>query len=212
MADLLATQLPSLFGPGRRPAWRRRVARRLVAAAALCLALTLALGQQAPEPTRAVLVASAHVPPGTEVLAEAVAVVDLPRSAAPDGALTRPDEAVGRMATVAIGPGEVITPARVLGRDPASAGRGRRLVTLPLLGAARSLTVGDRVDVYRPGRREPVATGATVVAIPSTADDLAAVPEPTAVVSLPVEAAGDVVDALGADAATGFVLTTRGAG
>ena len=68
------------------------------------------------------------------------------------------------------------------------------------------------MDVYRPGRREPVATGATVVAIPSAADDLAAVPEPTAVVSLPVAAAGDVVDALGSDATTGFVLTTRGAG
>ena len=57
-----------------------------------------------------------------------------------------------------------------------------------------------------------MATGATVVAIPSAADDLAAVPEPTAVVSLPVAAAGDVVDALGSDATTGFVLTTRGAG
>lgn len=209
---LLATQLPSLFGPGRRPAWRRRVARRLLSAGALCLALALALSQRAPEPTRAVLVAQAEVAPGTEVLPGSVDLVDLPASAAPASALTRPDEVVGRMATVAIGPGEVITAPRVLGAGTSSAGPGRRLVTLPLLGAARSLAVGDRVDVYRPGRRDPVATGATVVAIPSTVDDLAAVPEPTAVVSLPVSAAGDVVDALGEDAATGFVLTTRAAG
>lgn len=112
---------------------------------------------------------------------------------------------VGRLATVAISEGEVLTDARILAGDGGSAGPGRRLVTVPLLGAARSVSVGDRVDVYRPGRREPVAEDARVVG------DLSVTSEPTAVLALPAAAAGDIVDALGSDATTGFVLTTRSA-
>lgn len=207
MPDLLARQLPSLFGPGRRQAWRRRVLRRLSAGVLLALALAVALAQRAPEPTVPVLVARGEVAAGAIVGEGDVEVEPRPRSTVPEGALDSTEAVLGRVATVGLTPGEVLTPARVLAREE-SAGPGRRLVTVPLLGSARSVAVGDRVDVYRPGRGEPVAEGARVVAIPTSSDDLAAVPEPTAVLALPVDAAGDVVTALGEDATTGFVLTT----
>ncbi|HCE61078.1 MAG TPA: hypothetical protein DER11_06855 [Janibacter terrae] len=44
----LAQHLPSLFGPGRRAAWRLSLVRRGLAAAALLLALQLTLGAAAP--------------------------------------------------------------------------------------------------------------------------------------------------------------------
>lgn len=44
----LAQHLPSLFGPGRRAAWRLSLVRRGVTAAALLLALQLTLGAAAP--------------------------------------------------------------------------------------------------------------------------------------------------------------------
>lgn len=44
----LAQYLPSLFGPSRRAAWRLSVVRRLVALAALLLAVQLAVGATAP--------------------------------------------------------------------------------------------------------------------------------------------------------------------
>ena len=210
MADLLATQLPWLFAPGRRQAWRRRVARRVVAGLLLSLGLALAVGRGAPEPTAAALVAVADVAAGTPVDAGDVRVVDRPASTVPQDALQAPDGAVGRLATVALAEGEVLTPARVLGSDASTAGPGRRVVTVPLIGAARSLAVGDLVDVYRPGRREPVAEEARVVAIPVGGDEPAAIPEPTAVLSLSAASAGDIVDALDEDVATGFVLTARG--
>lgn len=46
----LAEHLPSLFGPSRRAAWRLSVARRILAALALLLALHLAAGSRAPAP------------------------------------------------------------------------------------------------------------------------------------------------------------------
>ena len=88
-------------------------------------------------------------------------------------------------------------------------GQGRR--SLPILVLTARDAVGDRVDVYRPGRREPVAEDARVVAVPDDGDDLSVTSEPTAVLALPAAAAGDIVDALGSDATTGFVLTTRSA-
>lgn len=210
MADLLATHLPSLFAPGRRPAWRRRVARRVLAGVLLALALTVALGRGAPEPGTPALVAVTDIAAGSPVAPDAVAVVERPISTVPESALRETGPVVGRLTTVPVVAGEILTPARVLTGEAASVGPGRRLVTVPLLGAARSVVVGDLVDVYRPGRGEPVAEQARVVAVPSTADDLSAVPEPTAVLSLPARQAATVVDALGEEATVGFVLTVRG--
>lgn len=187
------------------------MARRVLAALLLALGLAVTVGRGAPEPSTRVLVAAADVAAGTPVSAQAVQVVERPASTVPAAALVDPDAVVGRLTTVAVGEGEVLTSARVLTGDGSTAGPGRRLVTVPLLGTPRSVAVGDRVDVYRPGLRDPVAEGALVVAVPSGGDDLAAVPEPTAVLALPVAAAGDIVDALGADASTGFLLTTHGA-
>ncbi len=172
----------------------------------------LALGRGAPEPSRPALVAVTDVAAGELVIEGAVRVVERPASTVPAAALDDADHVVGRLATVAISEGEVLTDARILAGDGGSAGPGRRLVTVPLLGAARSVSVGDRVDVYRPGRREPVAEDARVVAVPHDGDDdLSVTSEPTAVLALPAAAAGDIVDALGSDATTGFVLTTRSA-
>lgn len=187
------------------------MARRVAAGLLLALGITLAVGDAAPEPSTPVLVAAADVAAGSPVGEGDVRLVDRPSSTVPAGALRAPGEATGRLATVALTAGEVLTAARVLGSDASSAGPGRRLVTVPLIGAARSIAVGDVVDVYRPGRRDPVAEEARVVAIPAGGDDLAAVPEPTAVLALPTSAAGDIVDALGEDATTGFLLTARGA-
>ena len=53
MTAILAQHLPSLFGPGRRPAWRRTVARRLLALACIALALSTVLGEIGPGPSYA---------------------------------------------------------------------------------------------------------------------------------------------------------------
>lgn len=53
MASRLAQQLPSLFGPSRRAAWRLSLIRRLLAAGALLLALHLGLGSVRPAPEEA---------------------------------------------------------------------------------------------------------------------------------------------------------------
>lgn len=187
------------------------MARRVLAGLLLSLGLMLALGRGAPEPSRPALVAVTDVAAGELVIEGAVRVVERPASTVPAAALDDADHVVGRLATVAISEGEVLTDARMLAGDGGATGPDRRLVTVPLLGAARSVSVGDRVDVYRPGRREPVAEDARVVAVPDDGDDLSVTSEPTAVLALPAAAAGDIVDALGSDATTGFVLTTRSA-
>ena len=75
---------------------------------------------------------------GELVIEGAVRVVERPASTVPAAALDDVDHVVGRLATVAISEGEVLTDARILAGDGGSAGPGRRLVTVPLLGAARS--------------------------------------------------------------------------
>ncbi|GAA3608897.1 hypothetical protein GCM10022199_10810 [Marihabitans asiaticum] len=205
MTAILAEHLPSLFGPGRRPAWRRTVARRLLALACVALALSTVLGEVGPGPTRRVVVATAPTGAGEPVTQGAVRLEERPAAELPDAALTALDQVVGLMSTVDVAAGEVFTGARVLGRDRAVAGPSRRLVSVPLALSSPGVSVGDRVDVFVPGSSTAVATGGQVAALPAS-EDQGSLTEPTAVLSLRPEDAAAVIGALDADRAVGLVL------
>lgn len=206
----LSDHLPGLLGPSRRAAWRRVVLRRGLALALLLIALQLAVtAARGPSSGDPILVAVADVPAGEVIRAEHLEV----RTGGPpvEGALSSPGEIVGRRATVAIAAGEVLTDARGGGSGAlADLPSGHRAVSLPLL-AATEVSPGDRVDVYRGGRDEPVAQDALVVAAdPPPEDGLTPVGEGAqVVVAVPSDEAGALVAALGPDTVGGFVLALR---
>lgn len=177
--------------------------RRVLAGTLVALAVLLMLGERTPGPTREVVVAASAVEAGRMVTGDELTVEQRAVSELPQDAVTDAAQVSGSMSTVAISAGEVLTPARVLGPGTAAAGGG--IVSVPLASDATGVSVGDTVDVFLPGRGSPVARAAQVVALPS-AGDLTAVPEPTAVLAVPRDDAGDLVEALDADRTVGFLL------
>lgn len=159
-----------LTGPGRRAANARRLLRRglaFLALAAAAWALSAASTRSAQ--TTDVVVAADDVPAGATLTGADVRVVPRPVAHVPADAARAPAELVGRPVTGAISRGEVLVPARVVGagaldRLPA----GRRAVSVPVAdpAGARAVVAGNRVDLYRPGRSEPVLRGALVLSVP----------------------------------------------
>jgi Flp pilus assembly protein CpaB len=113
---------------------------------------------------RSVVVAVGPLVPG-DPLAGATEVRRLPGPAVPAGALTSVPP--GATAVAAIGPGEVVTRARVGGPGAATlAGRlpaGTRAVVVPVEVAGLPVRVGDRVDLLAAGRAGDVAFGEAAV-------------------------------------------------
>jgi pilus assembly protein CpaB len=149
--------------------------RALLAGGLAAGAVATALPILAPEPAPTLLVVAAtrDLQPGTPLTAGDVAAVAVPVALAPVGALTDPDEAVGRSVAGAVRRGEALTDVRLLG-----AGLVRRagLVAAPVRLAdpatASLLRAGDHVDVLaapadgRPGPATTVAAGLEVLAVP----------------------------------------------
>lgn len=149
------------------------VRRRLLSAvcAAVALLATLRALAPPPEPTAATLVAVRHLPAGSVVGPGDVASEALPRAVVPDDAAEAP---VGRTLAAAVGPGEVLTDARLVGPSLLEGRPG--VVALPVRIAdadvVAMLRVGDRVDLYAadPAAADPGGTrllhAALVLALP----------------------------------------------
>lgn len=166
--------------------------RALLAAGLTAGAVATALPVLAPTPapTVRVLAAGHDLTPGSPLTAADLTSIAVPRSLAPDGVLTSPDSAVGRVVAGPVRRGETLTDVRLLGSGLIT---GAGLVAAPvrLADAATALLLhaGDRVDVLATptdgtGPTLTVAAALQVLAVPEAAGDgdgalvvLAAAPE-----------------------------------
>jgi Flp pilus assembly protein CpaB len=159
----------------------RRVAALLLALAALVLAVrppedTAVAGVR---DTEAVVVAAGDLAAGTVLSGRALAQVDVPAAAVPDGVARSPDELTGRVLAGHLRRGEPITDVRLVGPGLTAMlapGEVAAPLRLPDLGVAGLVAAGDRVDVLvtapDAGAAEVVAAGALVLAPSATpADD-----------------------------------------
>ncbi|MBN0042300.1 flagellar biosynthesis protein FlgA [Cellulosimicrobium cellulans] len=147
--------------PDRSPA-RRRLLRglwwrsRFVVAALCCgVAATVVVGalRPPPPPTAPAVVTTQEVPAGA-VLTEADLRVDLVSvEVVPAGAAARPDDVVGRRATVTLPAGTLLQDALVAGGELAAAAPAGTVVAPVRLdpGVAALLGPGDRVDLLAAG-------------------------------------------------------------
>ncbi|MFF3066250.1 SAF domain-containing protein [Oerskovia sp. NPDC057915] len=152
--------------PGRRASTARRRLRalawrsRLVLLALGCgLVASVVVGRLSPPPpdTRPVVVTARAVEAGTVLGEGDVTVVPVATALAPETSLTRTSDAVGRTTSVALPPGQTISPSLVAAGDLAAmapAGTVVAPVRLSDPDVAALLHPGDRVDLL-------AATGST---------------------------------------------------
>jgi Flp pilus assembly protein CpaB len=158
----------------------RRVVRRQVLArrrllAALCSAGAVAAGLHAvaapPPATVAVLTAAHDLPAGTVLHADDLGSVAFAAGSVPDGLA---GDAVGRTLASPVRAGEPITDVRLVGAGLADAHPELTAmpIRLPDPGGVALLDPGDRIDLLatdpQAGGSRVVATGALVLAVPST--------------------------------------------
>lgn len=165
-----ADRLSDLTHPGRA---HTLVARRVLAAALVCLALGL-LARGNPDSARsAVVVAARDLQPGVVLTEADVEVVDRESGSLPDGAVTAVADLDGRTLAGPTRAGEALTDVRVLGPRLAAAAAGSedaRIVPVRLADPAVTelLREGDRVDVLTVDSDTPAnpdrRPGATVLA------------------------------------------------
>lgn len=152
--------------------------RRGLAALAAGLAALTALTalRPAPPPTATVAVAARDLPSGATLASDDVRAVELPTRAVPDGAYMPAEVPLGRLVAAPVRRGEPLTDAGLVGPGLADRLAPGQVLTMVQVAAATTVLVrpGDVVDVVA-GRMagsggavaaEPVATGATVVAVP----------------------------------------------
>ncbi|GAA3218332.1 hypothetical protein GCM10010488_17440 [Oerskovia jenensis] len=145
--------------PGRRASTARRRLRalvwrsRLVALALGCgLVAAVVVERLSPPPpdTRPVVVSARDVDAGTVLDEKDVRVVHVAAPLAPDTALTRVSDAVGRTTSVALPPGQALTPSLVAAGDLAATAPAGTVVAPVRLSdpdVAALLHPGDRVDL-----------------------------------------------------------------
>ncbi len=200
--SLLAVHRPSRLALGdAAPWWRRsrsRTGRWLLALglAVVAAAIVSQLTGQATSTvaswghTRSVLVARHDLGTGRVVNADDVVRRELPDAAVPPSAVTEDSAGnpIGRVVTNPIVAGEIVSRQRLAPDGvqgiAALIPDGRRAVAVPTEGTGLALRVGDRVDVFAPGRTDgsaasrtdrtdPVATAAVVVDVSTTAVTIA---------------------------------------
>ena len=169
------------------PRWRalRRRLTRLVArhrrglaalAAGLAALTALSALRPAPPPTTTVAVAAHDLPSGATMASGDVASAELPTGAVPDGTYSPGDVPFGRLVAAPVRRGEPLTDAGLVGPGLAERLAPGQVLTVVQVATPTTLLVrpGDVVDVVA-GRMggsggataaEPVAAGATVVAVP----------------------------------------------
>lgn len=148
--------------------------RRGLAALLLGVATVATLRTLSPAPPEQVdlLVAAADLTAGTEMSAADVTVVEVPRSAVPDGA-QQAEDVVGRTLAGPLRRGEPVTDAGLVTTEILEGYPG--MVALPVrvpdADVVALLQPGDTIDVVATdpsnGQTRQVATGARVVTVPS---------------------------------------------
>lgn len=153
---------------------RRRLLAVLFAVAAVAAGVRTAMP---PEPaTVDVVVATRALPAGAVLEEDDVTVVAWPPDAAPGAVVADP---VGAALAGAVGRGEPITTARLLGRSAADAQPGHTAVPVRLSDAAQAglLEVGMRIDLLatdpKAGSSRTVAPDTTVLAMPAPPEGVA---------------------------------------
>ncbi|PJJ56917.1 Flp pilus assembly protein CpaB [Mumia flava] len=154
----------------------RRTLAAILAAAAVLLAIDAA--RAGPEPSRAVVAAADDLPSGRVLTGADLERIDLPVSAAPEGAVSDPDALIGRVVAAPRRAGSVLTdldlqgPGLLDGYPEATS-----LVTIEPTDASAlpALRVGDVVDVVGTDPRGLVRPRVLARRI-----TVAAVPDPTA--------------------------------
>jgi len=112
-------------------------------------------GDQAVTPQKKIVVSVGAVPLGSAIAAEQVALKDYPVDVVPEGALTDPQQAVGRLTLVDLQPGEIILQQRLVDPNLAPA-QGRRALLLAEEEVLVAFPAGDllsQMDMLRPGDR-----------------------------------------------------------
>lgn len=152
------------------------VRRRLLSAVCAAVAVLAAVRAVAPppQPTASALVAVRHLAAGSVVGPGDVASEALPVTVVPDDVAEAP---VGRTLASAVGQGEVVTEARLVGRSLLEGRPGALAlpVRVPDADVVALLRVGDRVDLFAadPAAAEPVgvriAASLLVLALPAAA-------------------------------------------
>ena len=142
-------RLSGLLGPSRLAGWRRRVLRRLVAAALLALAALVAVGVARPAPpaTSLAVVAARDLPAGTRLTSADVTSTRWPSAHSPPAALTSARDALGQVLATPLAAGEPVTTTR-LATLTADEGRAPAHVLVADPRSLDLLTAGSRVTVW----------------------------------------------------------------
>ncbi|MFO7190858.1 MAG: SAF domain-containing protein [Thermocrispum agreste] len=186
IARVLRSLVPWL---SRRPRPRRHIGRgiltatgvrRVLAVLLMAAAAVLAVrpASSAGEPRSPAVVTSRDVAPWRKLEPPDLRVVRLPRSALPDGVLTRPEAAVGRMLSGPARRGEPLTDARLVSPVQSTTSGAGDTATVPIRLAdgavAALLRPGALVDVVTVTDSEEgvrtLASGASVVAVTESGD------------------------------------------
>jgi pilus assembly protein CpaB len=146
--------------------YRRPLAATSAALSVLLLAIAL---RPASADVVEIVVASADLPAGSTLVAQDIALASMPADYLPPGALTDPDDAVGRTIASGITAGEPLTRSRLVATDPRPDG----LLTVPVRladpEAAALLSPGSLIDLVLDSGDEGariVAEGVRVVTVP----------------------------------------------
>jgi len=134
---------------------RRPIAAGLIAFAAVQLVDQLTAPA---EPLIPVLVAATEIPCGTPITSSLVTVVELPERVVPDTEVADVADVTGRTAAVDLPTGLPVVAAVLdhpVGSLPAPPGTVVAPVRLTDPGLADLLSVGDRIDVFRPTEAGP---------------------------------------------------------
>lgn len=150
--------------------WHRRSLGIL--AAMVCLFATLSVLAPAEPETAPILVATRELPGGTRLSETDIRQVPWPVALLPAGALSEPEEVVGRTITGGLSTGSALTSAAILNGRTDGAGPGERLVPfrVPDAVTASLLQVGDVITVVGSGADGNVielATSVRVAGLPS---------------------------------------------
>lgn len=160
---------PILASLRRALRWHRRLFAAVFAALAVYCILTVLT--TADEET-SVVAAARPIPGGNVIGAADLTTLRLPTDAVPEGALTSPDQALGRTVVAPI-PGRGVLTASSLASAGNLVAPGRLALPVNLEESApvSLLRVGDRIDLLGlggSGTVEVLAQGVRVVAIPTT--------------------------------------------
>jgi hypothetical protein len=157
----------------RRTAYRLRVARRVLAAALVAVAVWTTLEQLRPPPPapgRAVVLAARDVAAGTTLRADDLTLASLGAGAADVTGLDRLDAAIGRVLDSPLAAGEVLSRTRFRGSDLLTGmPSGQLAVAVPVANApiVAALAEGDRVTLV--GTSDGATVEAVVLSLPRDA-------------------------------------------